>query len=148
MIVITWMTSVLIIPHIKRFARMENVAYEDYATLLAERDALKSQVVNLVVENSALKEYRPQPVGAKMFEAIDAFFEKEDYPESGMIDAFDILCCKRVKTPATNAAIANIQAQGVEMAIKALVTSDDDSFIDAPNILAMLSYQLRKGGQQ
>ena len=82
------------------------VSYEDYAALLKQRDALAA-------ENTQLKEYRPQPGGPAMMEALDAFFEKEEYPEGAMMDAFEILCCKRA-LPATDAAIANIQAQGVD----------------------------------
>lgn len=83
------------------------------AELHAEIAALKKQRDALAAENTQLKEYRPQPGGPAMMEALDAFFEKEEYPEGAMMDAFEILCCKRA-LPATDAAIANIQAQGVE----------------------------------
>ncbi|WHZ42182.1 hypothetical protein QNM34_07865 [Rahnella bonaserana] len=71
-------------------------------------------VHGLVAENAALKAFRPQPNGAAMMEALDAFFANEEYPEGAMSDAFEILCCKRVSTPATDAAIAGIKAQGVD----------------------------------
>lgn len=74
---------------------------------LKEREAL-------AVENESLKAYRPQPGGMAMMEALDAFEAQDDYPEGGMMNAFKILCCKRLPTPATDAAIANIQAQGVD----------------------------------
>ena len=81
--------------------------YAEYSALLKERDAL-------AVENESLKAYRPQPGGMAMMEALDAFEAQDDYPEGGMMDAFEILCCKRVPTPVTDAAIAKIQAQGVD----------------------------------
>lgn len=71
-------------------------------------------VHGLVAENAALKAFRPQPNGAAMMEALDVFFANEEYPEGAMSDAFEILCCKRVSTPATDAAIAEIKAQGVD----------------------------------
>ena len=52
-----------------------------------------------------------------------------------------------IKTPATNAAIAGIKAEGAEACVRALVTSDDDDFTDAPNICAMVAYQLREGAK-
>lgn len=79
---------------------------------------LEARCAALAAENAALKEYRPQPGGAAMMEALDAFEAQDDYPEGGMMDAFDILCCKRVKTPATDAFLAEVRAQGVEMFAK------------------------------
>lgn len=76
--------------------------------LAAERDAV-------VAENAALKGYRPQPQGAAMMEALDAFFEHEDVPEQGMMEAFEILHCKRPRTPVTDAYAASLRAEGVEM---------------------------------
>ncbi|WP_312740506.1 hypothetical protein [Cedecea neteri] len=50
----------------------------------------------------------------------------------------------KAETPATDAALAEIRAQGAELCVKALVTSDDDTFADAPNICANVAFQLRK----
>ncbi|EOM2936534.1 hypothetical protein [Cronobacter malonaticus] len=83
-------------------------------TTLALREKTK-QCEQLAAENAALKNYRPQPQGAAMMEALDAFFEHEDVPEQGMMNAFEILFCKRPETPATDAFIAEQRAQGVEM---------------------------------
>lgn len=50
--------------------------------------------------------------------------------------------------PATSAALAAIRAdamaEGAEACVRALVTSDDDDFTDAPNICAMVARQLRE----
>lgn len=51
------------------------------------------------------------------------------------------------ETPATDAFLAEVRAQGADECVRKLVTSDDDDFSDAPNICAMMAYQLRKGVQ-
>ncbi|WP_312412305.1 hypothetical protein [Pseudescherichia sp.] len=76
--------------------------------VLAERD-------QLAAENAAQREYRPQPSGAAMMEALDAFYEyHEDVPEQGMMAAFEILCCKRPQALATDAWQREQMARGVE----------------------------------
>lgn len=52
------------------------------------------------------------------------------------------------ETPALDAFLAEVRAQGAEDCVRKLVTSDDDDFSDAPNICAMVAYQLRKGDEQ
>ncbi|HGM5054072.1 TPA: hypothetical protein ACKP2K_001538 [Serratia marcescens] len=85
----------------------------EVSTMKAERDAL-------AVENLALKSAHPQPFGREMMKALDAYEKHQDeVPETGMLDAFFILRDSiRVETPATDAALAAIQAQGVEKLIK------------------------------
>lgn len=79
-------------------------------------EELEAKCAALVAENAGLREYRPQPSGAAMMEALDTFYEyHEDVPEQGMMEAFEILCCKRPATPATEAYLAEVRAQGVEM---------------------------------
>lgn len=51
------------------------------------------------------------------------------------------------ETPATDRIVAGIKADGAEACVRALVTSDDD-FSDAPNICAMVAYQLREGADK
>lgn len=103
----------------------------EISALRTQRDtaleSLRQQLAAVVAENAGLKTYRPQPHGAAMMEALDAFFEHEDVPEQGMMASFEILCCKRPPTPATDAAIANIQAQGVEMYAVTLDRGADDA---------------------
>ena len=50
-----------------------------------------------------------------------------------------------VETPATDAFLAEVRAQGADECVRQLVISDDDA--DAPNICAMVAHQLRKGVQ-
>lgn len=76
---------------------------------------LQDWVKQLAEENVALKEYRPEPYGISMMEALDAFFADEEVPERAMMAAFEILCAKRMPVPATDRIVAGIKADGVEM---------------------------------
>lgn len=58
-------------------------------------------------------------------------------------DALEFMC--DVKTPATDAYLAEVRAQGADECVRQLVISDDDDFSDAPNVCAMVAHQLRKG---
>lgn len=60
-------------------------------------------------------------------------------------DALEFMC--DVQTPASDAFLAEVRAQGAEECVRQLVTSDDDDFPDAQNICAMVAQQLRKGVQ-
>lgn len=51
------------------------------------------------------------------------------------------------ETPATDAFLAEVRAQGAEECVRQLVTSDDDDFSDAPNVCAEVARQFRKGVQ-
>nr|DAG71097.1 MAG TPA: hypothetical protein [Caudoviricetes sp.] len=84
------------------------VRHEDY-------DALEARCAALAAENAGLKEWSPNPHSASMFEAIEKAEALMDdgMPELAMIEAFEILKMKR--TPATDAFLAEVRAQGVEM---------------------------------
>lgn len=92
------------------------VKFEDYAALLKERDALAA-------DNAGLQSAHPQPFGPEMMKALDTYEKHQDeVPETGMLAAFFILRDSiSVQTPATDAAIAEMQAQGVDMAIAQLL---------------------------
>ncbi|WP_200286562.1 hypothetical protein [Pantoea ananatis] len=47
--------------------------------------------------------------------------------------------------PATDAYLNSVRAEGAQMCIDALVKSDDDDFIDAPNICSAVMHALRSG---
>ncbi|EPK4544203.1 hypothetical protein M1I87_004442 [Serratia marcescens] len=73
-------------------------------------DAINKINAELCVIRSA----HPQPLGNAMDAAIDAF-NAEEMPETGMLNAYFIMRDSiRVETPATDAALAAIQAQGLE----------------------------------
>lgn len=77
---------------------------------------LQDWVKQLAEENVALKEYRPEPYGIAIMEALDAFFADDEVPERAMMAAFEILCAKRMPAPATDRIVAGIKADGVALA--------------------------------
>ena len=85
----------------------------------------------LAAENVGLKEYRPEPYGIAMMEALDAFFADEEVPERAMMVAFETLCAKRMPVPATDRIVAGIKADGVEEFIGRLQQHvDEGDFVD------------------
>lgn len=125
------------------YEELEQQLAESHRALRAETTAHENtqmQVEKLAAENAGLKEYRPQPSGAAMMEALDVFYEyHEDVPEQGMMAAFEILCCKRPVIPATYAFLAEVRAQGVDAFLRdsqlpyqiATVLADYDNVDDA-----------------
>ncbi|HHL0251459.1 TPA: hypothetical protein ACQZPM_005097 [Klebsiella pneumoniae] len=92
--------------------------------------------LQLAAENVALKTFCKNA-------AFDADYEAElGMERGGFTDALN-----DIETPATDRIVAGIKAEGAEACIRALVTSDDDDFSDAPNICAMVAYQLREGAK-
>ncbi len=115
----------------------------------------------LAAENARLKSAHPQPFGPEMMKALDAYEKYQDeVPETGMLNAFFILRDSiRVDTPATDAFLAEVRAQGVEMYADNLDNGADDAerggFDDAVKFLRseasgvrLFADQLRKGGNQ
>ncbi|EFN4494365.1 hypothetical protein QYW57_000826 [Escherichia coli] len=116
----------------------------------------------LAAENARLKSAHPQPFGPEMMKAIDAYEKYQDeVPETGMLNAFFILRDSiRVDTPATDAFLAEVRAQGVEMlaknhqsivnALKGDSLFSDGEYRHAIIASAATSFaaELRKGGNQ
>lgn len=115
----------------------------------------------LAAENAGLKAAHPQPFGHEMMKALDAYEKHQDeVPETGMLNAFFILRDSiRVETPATDAFLAEVRAQGVEMYADNLDNAADDAerggFDYAVKFLRseasgvrLFADQLRKGGNQ
>ncbi|HAW5638286.1 TPA: hypothetical protein R2W65_003994 [Escherichia coli] len=104
----------------------------------------------LAAENARLKSAHPQPFGPEMMKALDAYEKYQDeVPETGMLDAFFILRDSiRVETPATDAFMAEVRAQVVEMAMEHMQSSGSLTFGDCYISLNELAAQLRKGGNQ
>lgn len=82
--------------------------------------------------------------------ALDAYEKYQDeVPETGMLDAFFILRDSiRVETPATDAFMAEVRAQVVEMAMEHMQSSGSLTFGDCYISLNEFAAQLRKGGVQ
>ncbi|ECF2750742.1 hypothetical protein E2D35_05040 [Salmonella enterica subsp. enterica serovar Ituri] len=74
------------------------LAHEKFSALAAENETLKYQ----------------EPKLAAMMSCLDAFYADEGVPERAMMAAYNILR-KSVGTPATDAFLAEVRAQGVEM---------------------------------
>ncbi|MDM2828060.1 hypothetical protein OGX92_22150 [Citrobacter sp. Cpo089] len=118
----------------------------------------ESKCRELAAENGELKSYRPRPGGQVMMEALDAFESQDDYPEGGMMDAFELLCCKHVETPATDAFLAEVRASALNDLCAAFVKhkelaglddSQEVTVFEATDALfhcaEQLDTQLRKG---
>lgn len=135
---------------------IESIKQADSAVKLAHE-----KFSALAAENARLKSAHPQPFGPEMMKALDAYEKYQDeVPETGMLDAFFILRDSiRVETPATDAFLAEVRAQGVEMYADNLDNGADDAerggFDDAVKFLRseasgvrLFADQLRKGGNQ
>lgn len=84
------------------------VKYTDYA-------ALESRCAALAAENALLKKSEPAPFSKLMMEALDVYQAGADeVPELAMLSAYKKLR-DGLKTPATDAFLAEVRAQGVEM---------------------------------
>lgn len=87
-----------------------------YAVQVAvlELRKVRNDASALAAENAGLKEWNPNPHSASMFEAIEKAEKLMDdgMPELAMIEAFEILKMKR--TPATDAFLDEVRAQGVK----------------------------------
>ena len=105
------------------------VRHDDYA-------ALEARCAALVAENAGLKAAHADAIGS-ITKTINR----------GSVVFSDTPIKFSVETPATDAFLAEVRAQGADECVRQLVISDDDDFSDAPNICAMVAHQLRKGVQ-
>ncbi len=102
---------------------------------------LEAKCAALAAENARLKAAHPQPFGHEMMKALDAYEKYQDeVPETGMLNAFFILRDSiRVDTPATDAFLAEIRAQGVEMFAECAYT------LEHHDHAVVFAAELRKG---
>ncbi|WCS67810.1 hypothetical protein [Klebsiella phage vB_KpnP_BUCT711] len=112
----------------------ENAALKSSRAILAE-NALETcnEVYTAGFRNTALHDGLMESTGNR---------NKYPNPIRTLVDEAK----RNIETPATDRIVAGIEAEGAEACVRALVTSDDDDFTDAPNICAMVAYQLRDGG--
>ncbi|ELQ6701822.1 hypothetical protein QRK35_001359 [Escherichia coli] len=133
---------------------IESIKQADAAVKLAHE-----KFSALAAENIALKSAHPHQFGQKMMDALVAYEEcQDDVPERGMLNAFFILrdsVC--IDTPATGAFLAEVRAQGVDMARNAMIDFVDGEvgpnknvpgLIRGAEICVSIAEQLRKGGVQ
>lgn len=101
----------------------ELVQFDDHqqtvSTLEAERDAQQKRADALAVENAALKSKGGKLVheASEVYSAYNATIKEPDGDFMDMQTLYEMKC---IQTPATDAALAAIQAQGVEKAAEAL----------------------------
>ncbi|HGJ3201322.1 TPA: hypothetical protein ACJW38_002135 [Salmonella enterica subsp. enterica serovar Thompson] len=118
------------------------LAQEAAEKLVQERNALAA-------ENAALKYQEPKL--AAMMSCLDAFYADEDVPERAMMAAYNILR-KSVRIPDTDAFLAEVRAQGVEMfgstTIKFGEEEGDEDIIYAGNQALLFAAQIRREAAQ
>ncbi|MBT2045175.1 hypothetical protein KKZ48_09500 [Enterobacter hormaechei subsp. xiangfangensis] len=112
-------------------------------------EELEAKCAALAAENVGLKEWSPNPHSASMFEAIEKAEKLMDdgMPELAMVEAFEIL--KMQHTPATDAFLAEVRAQGVDAAIEHLnkIFGSKEDTGEQVRALEWLAQALRKGVQ-
>ncbi|WP_373877340.1 hypothetical protein [Enterobacter kobei] len=87
--------------------------FEAYQAGVAEGEA---KCAALAAENALLKKSEPAPFSKLMMEALDVYQAGADeVPELAMLSAYKKLR-DGIKTPATDAFLAEVRAQGLEMA--------------------------------
>ncbi|EOJ3666953.1 hypothetical protein ACM263_003770 [Escherichia coli] len=110
---------------------IESIKQADSAVKLAHE-----KFSALAAENAGLKSAHPQPFGAEMMKALDAYEKHQDeVPETGMLNAFFILRDSiRVDTPATDAFLAEIRAEarneGINYTASRLAAAFNHGFIN------------------
>lgn len=132
----------------------------DFDMVLAEcsdrLSELEARCAALAAENAGLKSAHPQPFGPVMMKALDAYEKHQDeVPETGMLDAFFILRDSiRVDTTATDAFLAEVRAQGVDVARNAMIdfvegevgpNENVPGLIRSAEICVSIAANLRKG---
>ncbi|HIA0779767.1 TPA: hypothetical protein ACWOXG_004616 [Salmonella enterica subsp. enterica] len=122
------------------------LAQEATETLVQERNALAA-------ENETLKYQEPKL--AAMMSCLDAFYADEDVPERAMMAAYNILR-KSVGTPATDAFLAEVRAQGADELAELYFTLAEheanryiaDSWRESARFAKDHAAQIRKGVAQ
>ena len=113
---------------------------------------IEARCAALAAENALLKKSEPAPFSKLMMEALDVYQAGADeVPELAMLSAYKKLR-DGLKTPATDAFLAELRAHGVEMFAAVLRRKGDDAFFDAiaeaqANAADQFAAQLRKGEQ-
>ena len=104
-------------------------------------EELEAKCAALAAENALLKKSDPAPFSKLMMEALDVYQAGADeVPELAMLSAYKKLR-DGLKTPATDAFLAEVRAQGVEMFADSLLCPDLDGTIRE------FADELRKGVQ-
>lgn len=101
----------------KRITELEQklaVSQREFRAADATIENLQMRVEKLAAENAGLKKSEPAPFSKLMMEALDVYQAGADeVPELAMLSAYKKLR-DGLKTPATDAFLAEVRAQGVE----------------------------------
>ncbi|MEY7907489.1 hypothetical protein AB9D99_14740 [Citrobacter cronae] len=105
------------------------VDYDDYA-------ALEARCAALAAENALMKKSEPAPFSKLMMEALDVYQAGADeVPELAMLSAYKKLR-DGLKTPATDAFLDEVRAQGrnegINYAASRLAAAFNNGFVDKP----------------
>ncbi|EPD1484631.1 hypothetical protein ACR6E2_005027 [Escherichia coli] len=122
---------------------------------------LKARCAALAAENAGLKAAFDKPQAYLSWHTIPPTWEDPlpcgeyldvhddaGHKNSDGTDCWPVYAKPEINTPATDAFLAEVRAQGADECVRQLVISDaEDDFCDAPNVCAMVAHQLRKGVQ-
>lgn len=125
---------------------------EAKCTALAAENAGLKDTLSAVIDRSNEPDYQSIGMGCGV---EDNGLQTDGYNacEYGWREAMDRIYSEVIpdtipETPATDAFLAEVRAQGADECVRQLVISDaEDDFCDAPNVCAMVAHQLRKGVQ-
>ncbi|MEG5664645.1 hypothetical protein [Enterobacter roggenkampii] len=145
------------------YEELEQQLAESHRALRAETTAHENtqmQLEKMAAENAGLKAAFDKPQAYLSWHAIPPTWEDPlpcgeyldvhddaGHKNSDGTDCWPVYAKPEINTPATDAFLAEVRAQGADECVRQLVTSDEDDFSDAPNICAMVAHQLRKGMQ-
>lgn len=119
---------------------MNDLPIQTYESVVQQRDALEKKLADVVAENTKMRN------AIEFATAPDMWIEQHDgMLEYRYVDWYVDVLNEAKETPVTDEFTRELMAKGADLCVKALVSSDDDDFTDAPNICSMVAYQLRKG---
>ncbi|HFN3763112.1 TPA: hypothetical protein ACHFPZ_001017 [Enterobacter hormaechei] len=115
-------------------------------------EELEAKCAALAAESALLKKSEPAPFSKLMMEALDVYQAGADeVPELAMLSAYRKLR-DGLKTPATDAFLAEVRAQGLEMCSAEIQKQtwderEGDGMVAAIDAMEIYAAQLRKGVQ-
>ncbi len=119
------------------------VKYKDHQEVVA---ALEAKCAELAAENAVIKSAIPEPRDIEDDnDNMDDVSLAEDF---GFNHAIELMRRRIPETPATDAFLAEVRAQGVEMAMEHMQSSGSLTFGDCYISLNEFAAELRKGGNQ
>lgn len=132
------------------YEELEQQLAESHRALRAETAAHENtqmQLEKMAAENAGLKSICEDRRTFIMNGVQLGYIQAPTVETDPALETIRIAVSPQEQTPATDAFLAEVRAQGADECVRQLVISDaDDDFCDAPNVCAMVAHQLRKGG--